>query len=104
MATDATSVTDTDPFLITGEMLRRPPSPGRVSALLNWNSGSDRRVVVTDESDGGVGVAMALGDVPPVGRTVALRFMDGETRQASVRHVVPDGGCVRLELAWAVEH
>ena len=100
MATDATSVTDTDPFLVTGDKLRRPPSPDRVSARLSWNNVEERRVVVTDESDGGIGLAMALVDVPPVGRTVTLRFMDGETRQATVRHVVPDGGCVRLELAW----
>jgi hypothetical protein len=104
MASDATRVTDTDPFLVTGDKLQRPPSPDRVSARLSWNNVEEQRVVVTDESDGGVGVAMALGDVPPVGKAVALRFMEGETRQAIVRHVVPDGGCVRVELAWAVQH
>jgi hypothetical protein len=91
---------DTVPCVITSEKLRRRPSPNRAAALLSWGGEAERPARATDESDGGIGMNLALGVAPAVGAVVTLRFADGETRQAVVRHIMPERGCVHLGLAW----
>lgn len=72
----------------------------RPSALLSWGTESERPARATDESEGGIGVNLPLGIVPRLGTAVTLRFLDGETRQAMVRHIAPEGVYVPLGLAW----
>jgi len=75
-----------------------------MSAFLSWGGEEERRARATDESNGGIGMNMALGAAPAIGTVVTLRFSDGETRQATVRHIMPEGGLVHLGLAYADLH
>lgn len=103
MATDTTAQNDTAPLPTIADKLRRRPLPHRASARLSWAGQQARLGLVTDESDGGIGMSIALGAVPPHGAAVRVRFLQGESRPATVRHVAPEGGCVQLGLAWSEE-
>lgn len=94
------ALSDTVPCCLTADKFRRRPSPERASALMSWGTETERPVQATDESDGGIGVNMPLGLAPRVGTEVILRYRDGEARTAIVRHIMPDGGCIHLGLAW----